>query len=88
MSLKRWVGQCSCLSTVRRRNRYHDIVPFDATRVKLVKPLCVDGEVEVSDYINASFIWDHPSLTQAMASGNIDTEMRELSKSVVNLLLL
>jgi len=53
----------------RRRNRYHDIVPFDATRVKLVKPLCVDGEVEVSDYINASFIWDHPSLTQAMASG-------------------
>ena len=46
----------------KRRNRYHDIVPFDATRVKLLKPASVEGEAEESDYINASFIWDHFTL--------------------------
>ena len=36
-----------------------DIVPFDATRVKLEKPMsiCRDSEIG-SDYINASFISD------------------------------
>ena len=46
----------------RRRNRYHDIVPFDATRVKLEKPLLVNNESESSDYINASFITDYVPL--------------------------
>jgi len=41
----------------RRRNRYKDIVPFDANRVP-VQPYKVDGDREASDYINASFIPD------------------------------
>jgi len=41
----------------RRRNRYKDIVPFDANRVP-VQPYKVDGDREPSDYINASFIPD------------------------------
>ena len=43
----------------QRRNRYHDIVPFDSTRVKLEKPLSARNELECSDYINASFITDY-----------------------------
>jgi len=45
------------LPSNRRRNRYKDIVPFDANRVQ-VHPYKVDGDREPSDYINASFISD------------------------------
>jgi len=45
------------LPASRRRNRYKDIVPFDANRVT-VAPYKVDGDREASDYINASFISD------------------------------
>ena len=46
----------------RRRNRYHDIVPFDSTRVKLDKPIANQEDSEPSDYINASFITDYVPL--------------------------
>lgn len=42
----------------QRRNRYNDIVPFDATRVLISPPYKVKGDLEASDYINASFISD------------------------------
>ena len=38
--------------------QFQDIVPFDATRVALEKPVCVEGETEASDFINASYISD------------------------------
>jgi len=41
-----------------RRNRYNDIVPFDATRVRIIPPYSLPGDIESSDYINASFISD------------------------------
>ncbi len=40
----------------RSRNRYNDIIPFDATRVRLQPPIKLDNESEESDYINASEI--------------------------------
>lgn len=46
------------LPSSRRRNRYNDIVPFDATRVRVLPPFMIDGDSEPSDYINASFISD------------------------------
>lgn len=42
----------------RRRNRYQDIVPFDATRVVLEKPISIQSNGELSNYINASLISD------------------------------
>ena len=59
---RRTIASSSC-PVNRRRNRYHDIVPFDATRVKLSKPLPAQKESEASDYINASFITDYLPLT-------------------------
>ena len=56
-TIQRRINQ-SKIPVNRRRNRYQDIVPFDATRVVLEKPLPKDGETEISDYINASFISD------------------------------
>lgn len=46
------------LSTNRKRNRYNDIVPFDSTRVRILPPYKISGDVDASDYINASFITD------------------------------
>ena len=43
----------------RKRNRYQDIVPFDATRVVLESPLVIEGQLDTSDYINASYISDN-----------------------------
>merc|ERR1711894_857970 len=54
---RRTIASSSCLVN-RRRNRYHDIVPFDSTRVKLHKPLPAINDSEASDYINASLITD------------------------------
>jgi len=56
-TIQRRINQ-SKIPVNRRRNRYQDIVPFDATRVVLEKPLPKDGETEISDYINASLISD------------------------------
>lgn len=44
----------------RKRNRYKDIVPFDANRVN-VQPYKIVGDREPSDYINASFVTDQVS---------------------------
>merc|ERR1719334_507148 len=44
----------------KRRNRYKDIVPFDANRVP-VPPFKTPGDKEPSDYINASFVSDQVS---------------------------
>jgi len=41
-----------------RRNRYNDIVPFDARRVLISPPYSIPGDLHPSDYINASFISD------------------------------
>lgn len=49
---------CASPPVNRRRNRYQDIVPFDATRVALHQPVCVEGENDMSDFINASCISD------------------------------
>jgi len=46
------------LSSNRKRNRYNDIVPFDSTRVRILPPYKISGDIEASDYINASFISD------------------------------
>ena len=35
-----------------------DVVPFDATRVVLEKPLSIESNGELSNYINASLISD------------------------------
>jgi len=48
----------STLPVNRRRNRYQDVVPFDATRVVLEKPLSIESNGELSNYINASLISD------------------------------
>ena len=48
----------STLPVNRRRNRYQDVIPFDATRVVLEKPLSIESNGELSNYINASLISD------------------------------
>ena len=48
----------STLPVNRRRNRYQDIVPFDATRVVLEKPVSIESNGELSNYVNASLISD------------------------------
>ena len=58
---RRTIASSSCLVN-RRRNRYHDIVPFDSTRVKLSKPLATQEDTDTSDYVNASFITDYVPL--------------------------
>ena len=41
----------------RLRNRYNDIVPYDANRVKLLLPLKLPNETSFeSDYVNASYL--------------------------------
>ena len=41
----------------RPRNRYSDIVPYDANRVKLFSPLKLPNESSfASDYVNASYL--------------------------------
>ena len=39
-------------------NSLQDVVPFDATRVVLEKPLSIESNGELSNYINASLISD------------------------------
>ena len=63
-TIQRRTTSSNSLAINRRRNRYHDIVPFDSTRVKLHKPLPAINDLEASDYINASFITD--CVTQTM----------------------
>lgn len=48
----------SAIPVNRRRNRYQDTVPFDATRVILEKPVSCEPNGELSNYINASLISD------------------------------
>ena len=67
---RRTIASCSCLVN-RRRNRYHDIVPFDSTRVKLDKPLATNDDSDPSDYINASFITDYVPLGIEMNGSEI-----------------
>ena len=57
-------------------NLFQDIVPFDATRVALETAVCVDGDSEPSDFINASFISDisathATSQVDGIALGNV-----------------
>ena len=41
----------------RLRNRYNDIVPYDANRVKLTRPMKLPNETSFeSDYVNASYL--------------------------------
>ena len=41
----------------RLRNRYNDIVPYDANRVKLTRPMRLPNETSFeSDYVNASYL--------------------------------
>ena len=47
----------------RARNRYTDIVPYDANRVRLREPLALEGASEASDYVNASTVGDVGSST-------------------------
>lgn len=46
------------LAVNRMRNRYSDIVPYDANRVRLNEPLALEGASEASDYVNASAVGD------------------------------
>lgn len=56
-TIQRRISQ-STVPVNRRRNRYQDIVPFDATRVILEKPISTEPNGELSNYINASLISD------------------------------
>ena len=70
----------------QKRNRYHDIVPFDATRVRLNRPMALRNETVPSDYINASFITDYvpsfgeQSMRQATNSTMAATNVRRYSQ--------
>ncbi len=44
--------------SVRRKNRYVDILPYDDTRVQLSRPASAGGP-DSSDYVNASFVNIH-----------------------------
>ncbi len=46
----------ACTVSNRLRNRYHDIVPYDANRVKLQETVKLEGESAGSNYINASYV--------------------------------
>lgn len=60
-----------------RRNRYNDIVPFDATRVLISPPYKVKGDLEPSDYINASFISDVSTVSSSQ--GGTDLSRRYIA---------
>ncbi len=54
-------SEAAALAVNRLRNRYHDIVPYDANRVRLQRPLALEEGAkgvrgEVSDYVNASSV--------------------------------
>ncbi len=59
----------------RARNRYNDIVPYDANRVRLREPLPTDapkgGGGEPSDYVNASTVGDVASLRSAYLAAGV-----------------
>lgn len=69
------------LTENRRKNRYTNILPYDATRVKLL----IDEDDEIgSDYINASYIKGYSGNTEYIATqGPLPTTCRDFWKMVI-----
>ncbi|XP_018571714.1 phosphatidylinositol phosphatase PTPRQ isoform X2 [Anoplophora glabripennis] len=69
------------LTENRRKNRYTNILPFDATRVKLL----IDEDDEIgSDYINASYIRGYSGNIEYIATqGPLPTTCRDFWKMVI-----
>lgn len=77
------------LTSNRHRNRYNDIVPYDANRVRLKQPVRLPSEGRKaegeqtepgSDYINASYV-AHPSLRRESA---VAVNRRESSVALIS----
>ena len=63
------------LAENRLRNRYNDIVPYDANRVKLTRAVRLPSESDESDYVNASYL-GAATTASAAASANCSSGRR------------